>query len=60
MKKGINGIHPAAAVLLTLLVIALTVFLFIRGRIFWGVVLGLISLDFCADAVLSFRKGPVK
>ena len=60
MKKGVNGIHPAAAVLLTLAAAVLTVILFKNGRSFWGVVLALITVDFCADALLSFRKGTVK
>ena len=59
MKKGANGIHPAVAVLLTLAVGVLTVLLFKNGRNFWGVVLALITADFTADAVLSFRKEKV-
>ncbi len=60
MKKGVNGIRPAAAILLTLAVAVLTVLLFKNGRNFWGVILGLISADFAADAVLSMKKGSVE
>ena len=56
MKKNANGIHPALAVVLTALAIGGTVLLFCTGHPVWGVIVGLISLDFLADAVLSFRK----
>ncbi len=51
-----NGIHPAISVTLTVIVIALTVLLFATGHWIWGIILALISLDFAADAVLSFGK----
>ena len=60
MKKGANGIHPLVAILLTLAVGAVTVLCFSKGRIFWGVVLALITADFFADVVLSFKKGSVE
>ncbi len=56
MTKGINGINPIVAILLTVLVAALTVVFFATGHIFWGVVFALITLDFCADVILSFKK----
>jgi len=54
--KPMNGINPIVAILLTLVVMALTVLFFCTGHIFWGVVFALISLDFLADAVLSLKK----
>ncbi len=56
MVKGINGINPIAAILLTLLVAALCVVFFVTQHIFWGVVFALITLDFFADVILSFKK----
>ena len=56
MSKGLNGINPIVAILLTLLVAALTVVFFVTGHIFWGVVFALITLDFFADVILSFKK----
>ena len=38
------------------IMIALTVLLFGKGHPVWGVIFGLISVDFLADAVLSFKK----
>ena len=54
--KNANGINPIAAILLTVLVCALTVVFFTGGHTFWGVVFALITLDFAADAVLSFKR----
>ena len=56
MSKGLNGLNPIVAILLTVLVAALTVVFFVTGHIFWGVVFALITLDFAADAVLPFKK----
>ena len=50
-----NGISPVIAILLTVIVAALTVCLFVPGRPVWGVICALICLDFLADAVLSFK-----
>ena len=54
--KSINGINPIVAILLTLAVCALAVLFFCTAHIFWGIVFALITLDFAADAVLSFQK----
>ena len=51
-----NGISPVIAVVLTVIVAALTVLLFGTGHPVWGVIVGLICIDFLADAILSFRK----
>ena len=56
MSKGINGINPIVALVLTLLVAALTVVFFVTHHVFWGVVFALITLDFAADLILSFKK----
>ena len=56
MSKGINGINPIAAILLTVLVAVLCVVFFVTGHIFWGVVFALITLDFAADADLTYKK----
>ena len=56
--KNANGIHPILAIILTLLVAALTVVFFVGGHIFWGVVFALITVDFAADLVLSLQKAP--
>ena len=56
MSKGINGINPIVVILLTVLVAALCVVFFVTHHVFWGVVFALITLDFAADAVLSFKK----
>ena len=36
MTKGMNGINPIAAILLTVLVAALTVVFFVTGHTFWA------------------------
>ena len=36
--------------------IGLTVLMFAKSHIFWGIVFCLIAIDFAADAVLSFKK----
>ncbi len=56
MSKGINGLNPIVAILLTLLVAVLCVVFFVTHHIFWGVVFALITLDFAADVILSFKK----
>ncbi len=56
MSKGINGLNPIAAILLTVLVAVLCVVFFVTHHIFWGVVFALITLDFAADVILSFKK----
>ena len=56
MKKNANGIHPAAAILLTALAAFLTVLLFKGSHVFWGIIFALITVDFLADAVLPFKK----
>ena len=56
MSKGLNGINPIVAIILTLVVIALAVVFFVTKHIFWGVVFALIGVDFLADAVLSLKK----
>ena len=56
MKKQGNGISPVIAVILTVLVLLFAVWMFKTGHNFWGVVFALITLDFGADAVLSFRN----
>ena len=48
MTKGINGISPILALILTLIVGYLTVRLFLGGHVFWGIVFALITIDFCA------------
>ena len=54
--NNINRLNPIVAILIALVVVALTVLFFCTGHIFWGVVFALISLDFLADAVLSLKK----
>ena len=56
MKKNANGIHPAAAILLTAAAAFLTIHFFKGSHAFWGIVFALITVDFLADAVLSFKK----
>ena len=56
MKSNINGILPIVAILLTLAVCAFSIWMFATGHIFWGIVFCLITIDFAADAVLSFKK----
>ena len=55
MRSNVNGISPAIAIALTLIMAALTIWMFIGGHIFWGIVFCLIGIDFAADAVLSFK-----
>ena len=56
MKNNANGISPIVAIILTLIGCALTVWLFASHHIFWGVVFALITVDFFADVILSFKK----
>ncbi|MBR6423059.1 MAG: hypothetical protein IKS47_00030 [Bacteroidales bacterium] len=56
MSKGLNGISPIVAILLTVLVAVLCVVFFVTHHVFWGVVFALITLDFFADVVLAFKK----
>ncbi len=56
MKKTLNGIDPIVAIILTVLVCVLTVVFFTGGHVFWGIVFALITLDFFADVILSFRR----
>lgn len=56
MKSNANGISPVICIILTLLVAALTVWFFTSHHIFWGVVFALITVDFFADVILSFKK----
>ena len=53
--KNANGISPIVALILTALVCVLTAVFFTHGHIFWGVVFALITLDFGADLLLSFK-----
>ncbi len=54
--KNANGISPLVALILTALVCVLTVVFFTGGHVFWGIVFALITLDFFADVILSFRR----
>lgn len=56
MKTNANGINPIVAIILTVLVAVLAVVFFTGGHIFWGVVFALITVDFAADVVLSFKR----
>ena len=56
MKKNANGIPPIVAILLTLVVAGLAVLFFVTKHYFWGVVFALITVDFFADVILSFKK----
>ena len=56
MKKNVNGILPVVAIALTVIMAGLTILMFAKAHIFWGIVFGLICVDFLADAVLSFKK----
>ena len=56
MKKNANGISPVLALILTVLVCAFTVWLFMGHHYFWGVVFAIITIDFCADLILSFQR----
>ena len=55
MKNNANGINPVVALILTVLVAVLAVVFFTGGHVFWGVVFALITADFFADLLLSFR-----
>ena len=57
MEKGVNGISPVAAIICTLVILALTIVFFVTGHPVWGVIFALITIDVFADLVLSFRKG---
>jgi hypothetical protein len=56
MKKNANGIPPIVAILLTLVVAGLAVLFFVTKHYFWGAVFALITVDFFADVILSFKK----
>lgn len=56
MKSNANGISPVVCIILTLIVAALTVWMFTKGHVFWGIVFALICVDFLADVILSFKK----
>ena len=56
MKTNANGISPVVAIVLTLIVAALTVWLFAAKHVFWGIVFALICVDFLADVVLSLKR----
>lgn len=56
MSKGLNGLNPIAAILLTVLAAVLCVVFFATHHVFWGVVFALITLDFFADVLLSLKK----
>ena len=56
MKGSANGISPVVAIIVTLIVAALCVWMFTTGHIVWGIIFGLITIDFFADVVLSFQK----
>ncbi len=51
-----NGINPVLAIVLTLIVGAVTVLLFTHHHIIWGVIFAVITVDFFADVVLSLKK----
>lgn len=53
--KNANGISPIVALILTALVAVLTVVFFTGGHVFWGVVFAIITVDFAADLLLSFK-----
>ena len=56
MNQNANGLNPVLAVVLTAIVAALTVVLYAKGHPVWGTIFALITVDFLADAVLSFKK----
>ena len=56
MKSNANGISPVVAIVLTLIVAALTVWMFSTSHVFWGIVFAVICVDFLADVILSFKK----
>ena len=51
-----NGINPVLAIVLTLIVGAIAALLFVNHNIVWGIIFAIITLDFFADVVLSFKK----
>ena len=51
-----NGINPVLAIILTLIVACITVLLFVNHHYIWGVIFAIITIDFFADVVLSFKK----
>ncbi len=53
--KNANGISPIVALILTALVAVLTVVFFTGGHVFWGIVFAIITVDFAADLLLSFK-----
>ena len=56
MRNNVNGIPPFVAILLTLAMIGLAVWMFVIPIIPLGIIFALIAIDFAADAVLSFKK----
>ena len=55
--ENMNGINPVLAIVLTAIIAALTILLFAHHHPVWGVIFALITVDFCADAVLSLKRG---
>ena len=53
---GIVLMLTGAAIILTALAAVLTVVFFTGGHVFWGIVFALITIDFCADLVLAFKR----
>jgi len=53
--KNANGISPIVALILTALVCVLTVVFFTGGHVFWGIVFAIITVDFAADLLLSYK-----
>ena len=51
-----NGINPAMAIVLTLIVACITVLLLVNHHFIWGVIFAILCIDFFADVVLSFKK----
>ena len=51
-----NRMKRLAIQLLAALYAALTVVLYANGHPVWGTIFALITVDFLADAVLSFKK----
>ena len=56
MKNNTNGISPILALVLTVLMAILTVVFFKTEHVFWGIVVAVICVDFCADLVLALKK----
>lgn len=56
MKNNANGISPVVCIILTLIAAALAVWMFTAHHIFWGIVFAVITVDFFADVILSFKK----